>query len=145
MSEFSDYTETNILNTTLKGIAFPQPTNIYIALYTTDPTDANSGSEVVDGTSAGLWSGYTRMNADSATTGIATGWSSITDGVISNAQVITFPANASAGDVIVTHIGILDAVTGGSLLYHTPLTTNKTVQSSDVLSFDIAAITVTVA
>jgi len=139
MSEFSDYTENNIIETTLRGAAFPVPSNVYVALFTADPTDDGSGAEV----SSGAWVGYARIDAASGAA-ISTGWVASANGSSSNAKTITFAANGGAGDVIVTHIGLFDALTAGNLLYHTPLTTSKTVQPSDVLSFDIGAITVTV-
>lgn len=137
MSKFSDYTEANILNTTLKGIAFPVPTTVYIALFTADPTDANTTANEVQ-TSA--WSTYVRKDAADGGA-ITTGWSSPSGGASANAKAITFPANDGAS-ITVTHIGLYDAITGGNLLYHGPLTNSKTLLTSDVLSFAIGAISV---
>ena len=53
MSDFSDYLENALLDhTLLGGGALAQPANIYIALYTTDPTDADAGTEVSGGSYA---------------------------------------------------------------------------------------------
>ena len=139
MSEFSNYTETNILSTTLRGVAFPVPSNVYVALFTTDPTDAVSGSEV----STVAWPSYVRQDC-AAGGAIDTGWTAPADGTTSNAKEITFPANNGSGPVTVTHIGLFDASNNGNMLYHTQLTASKTLQISDVLSFAIGAITVTV-
>lgn len=141
MSKFSDYTETNIIQSTLRGVGFPVPTGIFIALFTADPTDANVTAGEVQ-TSA--MPAYVRQNAAGAGT-IDTGWTAPANGVSSNAKTITFPANNGAGPVVVTHIGVYDAATSGNLLYHAPLTTPKTLQVGDVLSFGIGAIVVTVA
>jgi hypothetical protein len=42
MSKFSNYTEANIVETTLRGTAFPVPAGTVRALFTADPTDANT-------------------------------------------------------------------------------------------------------
>ena len=141
MSKFSDYTELNVLQTTLRGIAFPVPSNIFIALFTADPTDANLTAGEVQ---TAAIPAYARVNAAGAGA-IATGWAAPANGVTSNANVITFQANNGGGAVTVSHIGIYDALTVGNLLYHAPLVSSKTLLVGDVLSFGIAALTVTVA
>jgi hypothetical protein len=141
MSKFSDYTEANIIATTLRGVAFPVPSGIYVALFTADPTDANTtGNEVT--TSA--FPAYVRKDA-AVGAAIATGWVAPTNGVTSNAKAITFPANNGSGSVVVTHLGLYDAATNGNLLYHSALTTSKTLLASDVLSFGVGAIVITIA
>ncbi len=141
MSKFSNYTENNIIETTLRGAAFPVPSGIYLALFTADPTDANI---VANEVSTAAWPAYARQNA-AAGGAISTGWTAPVDGVTSNAKAITFPANNGAGNVTVTHMGIYDAASGGNLLYHAPLTASKTLQPSDVISFSIGSLTITVA
>lgn len=140
MSKFSDYTEGNIIETTLRGAAFPVPAKGYIALFTADPTDANvTGNEV----QLAAWAAYVRVDAALAGA-IATGWSANANGVSSNAKVLTFPAN-NGSSITITHMGIYDALTGGNLLYHAPLAASKTLLTGDVLSFGIGSIVVTVA
>lgn len=141
MSQFSDYTESNIIQTTLRGQAFPVPSDVYVALFTADPTDADATANEVN--PAG-WTTYARQDAAGGGA-IDTGWTAPSDGVSSNAQVVTFPANNSGGSITITHIGLYDASTGGNLLYHAPLVASKTLLDGDVLSFAIGAITVTVA
>lgn len=141
MSKFSNYTENNIIETTLRGAAYPVPASINLALFTADPTDANTTANEV-GTAA--WPAYVRKDAADGGV-ISSGWTAAADGVSSNAKVITFPANNGSGNVTVTHIGIYDAATGGNLLYHAPLVASKTLLPGDVISFSIGALTVTVA
>jgi hypothetical protein len=141
MSKFSNYTEGNIIETTLRGAAFPVPAAVYIALFTADPTDANVTANEVQLAS---WPAYVRKDAADGA-GISTGWSASADGVSSNAKVATFPANNGAGNVTVTHIGLYDASTGGNLLYHSALTASKTLLPGDVISFSIGSLVVTVA
>lgn len=141
MSKFSNYTENNIIETTLRGAAYPVPASINLALFTSDPTDANITANEV---STAAWPAYVRKNAADGGA-ISSGWTAPADGVSSNAKVITFPANNGVGNVTVTHIGIYDAATGGNLLYHAPLVASKTLLPGDVISFSIGALTVTVA
>lgn len=141
MSKFSNYTEANIIETTLRGAAFPVPAGVYLALFTADPTDANVTANEV---TIGAWPAYVRKDAADGGA-ISSGWTASADGVSTNAKAITFPANNGVGNVTVTHIGLYDAATGGNLLYHAPLTASKTLLPGDVISFGISALTVTVA
>lgn len=141
MSKFSNYTETNIIETTLRGAAYPVPAGVYLALFTADPTDANVTANEVQ---TAAWPAYVRKDAADGGA-ISTGWTAAADGVSSNAKAITFAANNGAGAVTATHVGLYDAASGGNLLYHAPLTSSKTLLVGDVLSFGIGSITVTVA
>ena len=141
MSKFSNYTENNIIETTLRGAAFPVPAGIYLALFPADPTDANVTANEV---SLAAWPAYVRRDTASGAA-ISTGWTAPADGVSSNAKVLSFPANNGAGNVTLTHVGLYDAATGGNLLYHAPLVSSKTLLPGDVISFSIGSLTVTVA
>lgn len=141
MSKFSNYTEANIIETTLRGAAFPAPAGIYLALFTADPTDANVTANEA---TVAAWPAYARQDA-AAGAAIATGWTASSDGVSTNAKVMSYAPNNGAATVTITHIGIYDAALGGNMLYHAPLVSSKTLLVGDVLSFGIAALTVTVA
>ena len=141
MSKFSNYSEANIIETTLRGAVFPVPAKTYLALFTADPTDANVSANEVQ---TAAWPAYVRQDA-AADAAISTGWTAPADGVTTNAKVITFPANNGTAQVVVTHMAIYDAITGGNMLYHAPLVSTKTLLVGDVISFGISAITVTVA
>lgn len=132
MSGFSDYLETNIVNATLRGGSYAGGA-VYIALFTSDPTDAATGIELSDPS-------YQRQRAHA--TAVSDGFSAPANGLTSNARTLTFPA-ITATQVTVTHWGIYDAQTGGNLLYHAPLQVAKTLDPSDVLSFPVGSLTVT--
>lgn len=137
MSKFSDYTEANIINTTLRGQASPTPTGCFIALFSADPTDANLTANEVGGT----WTTYQRMDA-AAGGSMDSGWHAPINGETKNAKVITFPANNAPSSVTITHMGIYDAPSGGNLLYHAELKDAKTLEPDDILSFGIDSIVV---
>lgn len=121
MTEFSDYLEDALLNHTLRNTALTVITTAYLALYTTDPTDADVGTEVANA------NGYAReaMVFNVPAGGVCT----------LNTQIDFTAAGGNWGTV--THIGIHDngGYGLGNLLYHTPLTTSRTVDDGDTLSF----------
>jgi len=130
MASLSNYLENKIIDLIFRSATFAKPTVLAIALFTSGPTDAGGGTEVSGG-------GYVRQTLNpsdsnwNATQGGTSGVSTGTSGSTSNALVITFPTpTASWG--LVTHIGIFDAVAGGNLLLHGPLTTAKQIEIGEV-------------
>lgn len=112
----SDYLETALLNHVCRGIAYSAPTSLYLALYTSAPTDAGGGTEVSGG-------GYARQP--------------VTFGAPSNGQVTTtdaieFPvATADWGTIVA--IGVFDDETGGNLLFYGNLDASKQIFAGDQL------------
>ena len=45
MAEMSNYLENALINVTLRATGYTAPTTVYVALYTSDPTDADTGTE----------------------------------------------------------------------------------------------------
>lgn len=124
----SNYLENALINATLRGTTFTAVATPYVALYTTDPTDADTGTEVSGGS-------YAR-------TAVTLGAPS--NGVSTNSADVTFPqATGSWGTV--AYIGIRDASTGGNLLYHTPLDTSKAIDSGDIFQIATGSLSVTLA
>jgi hypothetical protein len=128
MAEMSNYLENALINGTLRATSYTAPTTIYLALYTTDPTDADTGTEV-SGTS------YARQT-------ITMGAPS--NGVSTNSAAIEFPAAGGSWGTV-THIGIRDALTTGNLLYHTPLDASKTIATGDIFRVSVGNLSVTLA
>jgi len=128
MSEMSNYLENALINVTLRATTYTAPTTVYVGLYTSDPTDAGSGTEVTGGS-------YVRKAATFAAP---------SNGVSTTSADITFDqATASWGTI--GWIGILDASTTGNLLYHTPLDTSKTIDTGDIFKIAAGSLTVTLA
>jgi len=124
----SNYLENALINGTLRATSYTAPTTIYLALYTADPTDADTGTEV-SGTS------YARQT-------ITMGAPS--NGVSTNSAAIEFPAAGGSWGTV-THIGIRDALTAGNLLYHTPLDASKTIATGDIFRVSVGNLSVTLA
>lgn len=126
MSGLSDYAETAILNALLRGTNFVAPTvaSLRLALFSADPTDAGNLNELATGT----W--YSRQSTGNWTAPAPAAGAQQS----SNVASVTFPAVTGAA-VTVTHIGIFDANTAGNMLFSAPMTSSKTLQVGDVLSF----------
>jgi hypothetical protein len=128
MAEMSNYLENALINATLRNTAFTSPTTVYVALYTTDPTDADTGTEV-SGCS------YAR---------VAVTFGAPSNGVSTNSANVEFAAATGSWGTI-THIGIRDALTTGNLLYHTPLDASKTIATGDIFRISTGNLSVTLA
>jgi hypothetical protein len=126
MAEISNYLENALINGTLRATTFTAPTTIYVGLFTSDPTDAGTGTEVSGGS-------YARKSVTFAAP--SNGSSS------SNADVTFDTATGTWGTI--THIGLLDALTTGNLLYHTPLDASKLIETNDIFKINSGALTVT--
>jgi hypothetical protein len=115
MSEISTYLENALINATLRNTTYTSVATVYVSLWTSDPTDAGSGTEVSGGS-------YART---------AVTFGAPSSGVSTNSADVTFPtATGSWGTV--GWIGINDAATSGNLLYHTPLDVAKAITTGDV-------------
>jgi hypothetical protein len=124
----ANYLENALINGTLRGTTYTAPTTVYVALYTNDPTDADTGTEV-SGTA------YARQ---------AVTFGAPSNGATTNSAAVEFPqAGGSWGTV--THIGIRDALTTGNLLYHTALDASKTIATGDVFRIASGSLSVTLA
>jgi hypothetical protein len=128
MAEMSNYLENALINATLRNTSYTSPATVYVGLYTSDPTDANTGTEVSGGS-------YART---------AVTFGAPSDGVSTNSGSVEFPeATGSWGTV--AYIGILDASTSGNLLYHTELDTSKVISSGDIFRITSGNLSVTLA
>ena len=128
MSEMSNYLENALINVTLRNTAFTAPAAIYVALFTSDPTDAGSGTQVTGGSYA-----RTAVTFAAPSNGVS----------LSNADC-TFP-QATAAWGTVGWIGLYDASTAGNLLYHTPLDASKTIDTGDIFKIASGSLSVTLA
>jgi len=152
MAHMSDFLENKIIDWLLRAQAIgvtgataaagTGPANVYVGLFTANPSDTGGGTEVSGGS-------YARVTVASALTAWAgtqaaasTVASSGTSGTTSNNNAITFPT-PSANWGTVTGIGIFDATTTGNLLFWAPLTVSKTINNGDPApSFAAAALTI---
>lgn len=113
---FSNTFETRVLTWVFTTDSATRPTAWYMALFTSNPADDASGTEVsTSGTAYARQSATFTISGDTA----------------SNSAAIEFPtATASFGTV--SHVGVFDASTGGNLIAYAALTTSKSIDTGDV-------------
>jgi len=128
MTQISNYLENALINATVRATSYTSPSTVYAALFTSDPTDANTGTEVSGGS-------YARQSIT---------FGSPSNGVSSNTADLTFPTCTLTWGTV-THFGIYDALTSGNLLYHAPLTTSKTISTGDNFKIATGNLTLTLA
>jgi hypothetical protein len=122
MGSFGNFWENEILDHIFGKGAYTPPSNIFVALSTTDPTDTGSGISEPSGGS------YARKSTAPAD------WDAAVSGLIDNANAITFvEATGSWGTI--SHFALFDALTSGNMLAHGSLTTSKIIDNGDVASF----------
>ncbi len=125
MSAASNYLENEFLDHALGTASWSAPSNVYFALFTTNPTDAGTGNEVSG-------SGYARqaVTFDPASGGTAP----------SDVQ-ITFTASGGSWGTV-NHWAVFDAVSSGNMLFYGPLTTPRTIGDGESIVFNQGTITI---
>ena len=128
MSEMSNYLENGLLNAVLRSTSYTSPATVYVGLYTSDPGEGNTGTEVSGGS-------YARKSAT---------FGAPSNGVCTNSAAVEFDqATASWGTI--SHVALLDAITSGNLLFYTDITTSKTIESGDIFKIAAGSLSVTLA
>lgn len=122
---FSNYLETELLDHVFAGNAYTSPTTVYVGLFTSNPDEDGSGTEVSGGS-------YARQ----------TGTFSVTGNTATTTAAIEFPTATGTWGTV-THIGIYDAVSAGNLLAYAALTTSKSIASGDVFRIPTGDIDIT--
>lgn len=124
MAALSNYLEDAVLDATLRDNPYTSPTTVYLALFTDNPTDADTGTEVAGGS-------YERQSA---------AFDAPSGGSCINSADLSFE---DMPGVTVSHVGIYDDSTGGNLLFHGPLAATKTVASGDTFLIRQGDLTIT--
>ena len=133
---FTQYLASNLLDHVFGNGAFTVPTNIYVALSSTTPTEA--GGNVTE-PSGGAYARVSTAGAD---------WNAATvadPSVIDNANAVAF-TTASADWVSaanLTHFVLYDALTVGNALAWGALTTAKPVLDGDTAEFAAGDLNIT--
>lgn len=134
-AELGDYGEQEIMEHIFRNTAiFTPPANVYVGLNTSDPTDADSGTEVSGGS-------YGREAVNTTT-----GWAApgATGGSTNNVAAVTF-TTATANWGTVGWVKLMDAVSAGNLFFHSPVDTSKAINTDDTAEFAASALVATIA
>lgn len=121
----SNYLENKLLEAVVKNTSYTPPATVYVALYSTAPTDSSAGTELSG-------SGYSRQ---------AVTFDSAANGSIASNVSVTFGA-ASADWSTVVATGIVDTSSGGNILFY-KTTAPRNIKSGDSLTIASGDITIT--
>lgn len=136
----SDWTENNFIDMLFRAQTWTVAANLDVGLSTAACSDSSIGTEVTGGSYARVsvarslanWAGTQSAGSTTASTG--------TGGQTSNNVAINFPT-PSAGWGTVTHFFVMSST---NIVLCQALTTSKTINSGDTVSFAIGALTVTI-
>lgn len=126
---FGDYLEDKVLDHVLKTATYTQETNLYMALFTVDPSDSGGGTEANYGS-------YVRV--------IHNAWNASSGGSATNNGDITF-ATSTSGTNIITAFALMTASSGGSLIIWAELDDDRTIITNDTPKFLDTQLTITLA
>jgi len=131
MAAASDYLEDKVLDHVLDVAAYPQPTALYVGLFTADTgLESNSPTAEVTG------NGYARTVV---TFGAASSGSS------TNNANVTFPTASGGNWGTITYAAVMDAASGGNVLFYGALSVAKTVTDGDTFQISTGQLTITMA
>lgn len=132
MANLSDYLENALINHISNNAVYTAPATLYVALYTTAPTDSTAGVEVLSGR------GYARQTV---TLAAASG------GATSNTNTISFGPNTAANWGTVVAAAVVDSGTigAGNILLHNTLNASRAAIIGDRIEFAPGALTFSLA
>jgi hypothetical protein len=133
MSALSSYLENRLADHVLGDTPYNAPNSVFLALFTSNPTENGTGTEC-----GSPGSGYARVEI----TNNSANWPSAVAGIKSNGTRITFPAWASTWGTV-THWGLYDAVSGGNLLMFGAVVSSFTPATGDTVTVDPGGIDIT--
>lgn len=128
MAEFSNFLENALINATLRATTYTSPATVYLALFTSNPDEDASGTEVSGGS-------YARQSI---------AFDAPSNGVTQNTSDVTFPTCTSSWGTV-SHCAIFDASTSGNMLYYSALDSSKIVETGDIFKVEAGNLTVTLA
>lgn len=135
MSAASNYLENKVLDHVLTSTSYTAPGTRYLGLFTN--TSGNAAANLEAGTLTDEVSGgsYARK---AVTFAAASGGTSAT-----NATVTFDAASASWGTI--THVAVMDQLTGGNVLFWGAVTTAKTIDTGDTFQVTSGNLTISLA
>ena len=125
MAGTSDYLEAAVLDAVLRNTSYTSPATVYLALYTADPGDDDTGTEVSGGSYARQSCAFSR-----------------TAGVASNTSAVEWPTSTGSWGTV-AYVGVLDASSAGNLLYHAGLDVSKAITTGDIFRIPAGDLDVT--
>ena len=112
--DFTNYLANKLISATVRNLPYTTKSDVYLALFISDPTKDNTGIEVVG-------ESYTRQKI---------AFNVPASGVTANSAQIDF-ATATSNWGFVGWVGIFDNPVSGNLLYFTALESTKEILTGD--------------
>ena len=112
--DFTNYLANKLISATVRNLPYTTESDVYLALFTSDPTKEATGIEVVG-------ESYTRQKI---------AFNEPVNGVTANSAQIDF-ATATSNWGFVGWVGIFDNPVSGNLLYFTALESTKEILTGD--------------
>lgn len=111
--------ENKVLDAAFGTGTLTKPANVYVALYSTAPTESTSGTELTG-------NGYARQIINFGTAA---------NGAISSSGNVTFTANASSTWSTAVAVALTDAATAGNIMVYGTLSPTRTIKNSETINF----------
>ena len=115
----SDNFENKILDAGFGAGTLTKPANVYVALYSTAPTDSTAGTELTG-------NGYARQVVSFGTASA---------GQIGSSGNVTFTSNVSSTWSTAVAVALVDAASSGNIMVYSTLSPSRTLQDGDTLTF----------
>ena len=131
MAAASNYLEDKVLDHVLDVAAYAQPAALYVGLFT-----ASTGLEINAPSAEVTGNGYAR-------TVVAFG--AAVSGSSTNNVAVTFPTASGGPWGTITFAAVMDAASGGNVLFYGALSVDKTVTDGDTFQISLAQLTITMA
>ena len=128
----SDYLENKVLDHIFGKASYTAPSNLYVALCTEAPTDASTGSTIVEAN----YTGYARKQTSPSD------WDAAASGLTDNANAIAFAA-CTGGSSDVTHFALVDAAADGNVIFWGALASSLAVSAGITPEFAAGDLDVT--
>jgi len=135
MSAASNYLENKLLDHALGTTAYTKPTEVYLALF--NNTSGNAATNLEAGT-------LTDETSDSGTAydRKAATFTGASSGVAPTAATVQW-STATADWGTITHVAVMDAATGGNVLFWGQLTASKIVSTGDTFQVSAGNLSIT--
>lgn len=137
MSAASNYLENKLLDHVLTATSYSAPGTRYLALF--NNTSGNAATNLEAGT----------LTDETSTSGTAYARQTVTfaaasSGTSATNATVTFPA-ATANWGTITHVAVMDNITGGNVLFWGAVTTPKTIETGDTFQVSSGNLTISLA
>jgi hypothetical protein len=137
MSAASNYLENKVLDHVLTATTYTAPASRFLGLFVN--TSGNAAANLEAGT---LTDEVT--TSSSAYIRKAVTFSAASSGTSATSATVTFDA-ATANWGSITHVAVMDAVSGGNVLFWGAVTTSKTIETGDTFQVSAGNLTVSLA